>query len=474
LTEGVHTFEIRWHDHDTNEDYVKTEEHSVSGTTAVTLRTDKHTEDDDKISAHVHVKNLDDDDLDVYLYIDEVYRKYKSISSGSVGDYGEYEFEGDEDALHSFKIEWFDPGTGEDYEKIIRSYITGEEAVTLYVDRHTEDDDKLSAIVGDVNNDNRITAADSVLALQMSVGSIAPDLESADVSGDGRISSLDALMILMMVQKTQVCVNVPETVSDAFNVTIDIHNVADLCSGQFDLSFNSSVVNVVDVDSGSIGEVHIDMWRLMDDGRVRVLFRCPGATVVSGSGSLATIHFEVTGAAGDRSALDISDGQLFGFGLLFIDTNFTLVETYEIPAIWNDCEVTIGVPVTVNAPEIVSGTFNATIDMGNVTDLDSGQFDLSFNSSVVNVTAVCDGNIGGTTVPISDWRFMNADTIRVLFDLSGADAVTGAGSLATINFEITGSVGDTSVLDISNGELFDLDTYSEGIPATWTDCEVTV
>ncbi len=136
--------------------------------------------------------------------------------------------------------------------------------------------------------------------------------------------------------------------------------------------------------------------------------------------------------------------------------------------------MTIGVPVTVNAPEIVSGTFNATIDMGNVTDLDSGQFDLSFNSSVVNVTAVCDGNIGGTTVPISDWRFMNADTIRVLFDLSGADAVTGAGSLATINFEITGSVGDTSVLDISNGELFDLDTYSEGIPATWTDCEVTV
>ena len=476
LPEGVHAFEIRWHDHDTNEDYVKTEEHSVSGTTAVTLMTDKHTEDDDKISAHVHVKNLDDDDLDVYLYIDEVYRKYKSISSGSVGNYGEYEFEEDEDALHSFKIEWFDPGTGEDYEKIIRSYITGEEAVTLYVDRHTEDDDKISAIVGDANSDNRITAADSVLVLQMSVGSIAPDLESADVSGDGRISSLDALMILMMVQKTQVCVNVPETVSDAFNVTIDIHNVADLCSGQFDLSFNSSVVNVTDVDSGSIGgtEVHIDMWRLMDDGRVRMLFRCPSATVVSGSGSLATIHFEVTGAAGATSVLDVSGGSLFGFMPLFIDTNFTLVEIYEIPAIWNDCEVTIGVPVTVNASEIVSGTFNATIDIRNVTNLDSGQFDLSVDSSVVNVTAVRDGDICGTTMPISDWRFMDVDTIRALFDLSGVDTVSGSGSLATIDFEIIGSAGDTSVLDISNGGLFDLDTYSGGIPATWTDCEVTV
>jgi hypothetical protein len=69
---------------------------------------------------------------------------------------------------------------------------------------------------------------------------------------------------------------------------------------------------------------------------------------------------------------------------------------------------------------------------------------------------------------------MDADTIRVLFDLPDADLVSGAGSLATIDFEITGSVGDSSVLDISNGELFDLDTYGDGIPATWTDCEVTV
>jgi hypothetical protein len=355
--------------------------------------------------------------------------------------------------LHSFKIEWFDPGTGEDYEKIIRSYITGEEAVTLYVARHAEDDDKLSAIVGDVNNDNRITAADSVLALQMSVGRIAPDLESADVSGDGRISSLDALMILMMVPKTQVYVNAPEVVSGAFNATIDIYNVVDLDSGQFDLSFDPSVVNVTAVCDGNIDGTTVPTsdWRFMDADTIRVLFDLSGADTVSGAGSLATISFEITGAVND-------------------------LDTYSegIPAIWNDCEVTLGVPVTVNAPEIVSGTFNATIDIRNVTDLDSGQFDLSFDSSVVNVTAVCDGNIGGTTMPISDWRFMDADTIRVLFDLPDADLVSGSGSLATIDFEITGAAGDRSALDISNGGLFDLDTYSEGIPATWTDCEVTV
>ena len=321
-------------------------------------------------------------------------------------------------------------------------------------------------IVGDANSDGRITTTDSVLALQMSVGSIAPDLESADVNHDGTVSSLDALMILTMAQKAQVRVNSPDVVSGTFNATIDIYNVVDLDSGQFDVSFNSSAVNVTAVYDGNIGgtTVPISNWRFMDSDTIRVLFDISGVDAVSGSGSLATINFEITGSVGHVSVLDISDGALFD------------LDTYSegIPAIWNDCEVTLGVPVTVNASEMVSGTFNATIDIYNVADLDSGQFDLSFNSSVVNVSDVHDGNIGSTTVPISDWRFMDADTIRVLFDLPDGDLVSGSGSLATVNFEMIGSVGDTSILDISNGKLFDLDTYGDGIPATWTDCEVAV
>jgi hypothetical protein len=60
--------------------------------------------------------------------------------NNDTGYYDKYEFEDDEDMLHSFKIIWCDPGTNEEYEKITRSYISGEEAVTLYVDKHTEED----------------------------------------------------------------------------------------------------------------------------------------------------------------------------------------------------------------------------------------------------------------------------------------------------------------------------------------------
>jgi hypothetical protein len=140
LEEGIHTFKIRWFDPDTNEWHENTEEHTITDVTTIILQTDEHAEDENKISSHVYIKNLDDNDLDVYLYIDGNYRKYLSISSDNIGDYGEYEFEEDEEALHSFKIEWFDPGTEEDYEKITRSYITSEEAVTLHVDKHTEVD----------------------------------------------------------------------------------------------------------------------------------------------------------------------------------------------------------------------------------------------------------------------------------------------------------------------------------------------
>jgi hypothetical protein len=48
---------------------------------------------------------------------------------------------------------------------------------------------------GDLNQDNDITPADAVIALQIAVGS-RPFDGAADVSGDGQVTALDALMIL--------------------------------------------------------------------------------------------------------------------------------------------------------------------------------------------------------------------------------------------------------------------------------------
>ena len=117
---------------------------------------------------------------------------------------------------------------------------------------------------------------------------------------------------------------------------------------------------------------------------------------------------------------------------------------------------------------------NTTIDIYNVTDLDSGQFDLSFDSSVVNVSGVAAGDIDGTAIPIVDWRFVDADTIRVVFKLSGAEGVSGSGYITKIDFEVTGSEGDSSVLNISAGVLMLNNTGATEMPAIWIDDEVTI
>ena len=125
--------------------------------------------------------------------------------------------------------------------------------------------------------------------------------------------------------------------------------------------------------------------------------------------------------------------------------------------------------VSVNAPESVDSDFSVVIEVENVVDLDSGQFDLYFDPAAVNVTGVDDGNIGGTTIPIADWA-VDEDRIRVLFNLPGIDGVSGSGSLATIHFETV--VSGDCVMEISDGLL--VNNMAEVIPASWDGVESVV
>ena len=262
-----------------------------------------------------------------------------------------------------------------------------------------------------------------------------------------------------------VTVNAPAYVETAFNATIDVNNLTKFNSAQFDLSFDASVVNVTDVADGCLdGEtIPVDRWEFVDNATIRVILDVSGIAGVNGSGYLAKIHFEVVGATGDKSVLDISDG-------LLVDT-----EAEEIPAEWADDEVTIGpipVKVSVKAPEYVEGTFDATIDVNNLTNFYAGIFDLSFDPSVVSVTGVANGSLGGETIPVDRWERVDNNTIRIFLAVPEVTGISGFGNLATISFAVVGKTGDKNVLGISNGLLGNTD--AEVIPAEWIDDEVTV
>ena len=267
------------------------------------------------------------------------------------------------------------------------------------------------------------------------------------------------------VLRTVVSVDAPEYVAEKekFNAAIRIEDATDLNSGQFNLSFDASVVNVTDLRDGEIdGEAVPIIWNFLDAGMVRVVVSMPIGEGVSGSGCLAEVEFEVKGESGEKSKLDISDG-------LLVNT-----EAEEIETEWYDDEVRVPwTTVAVDASENVPETFNALIRVDNVTDLNAAQFDLSFDKSVLEVTGVEDGEIDGETVPVFMWRLNpDKDTVRVVVALQPGESVSGSGSLAEIEFEVKGKSGETSELDISNGLL--VDAEAREIVANWHDDEVTV
>ena len=260
-----------------------------------------------------------------------------------------------------------------------------------------------------------------------------------------------------------VTVSVPEDVSGSFEATIKVEDVSNLNSGQFDLTFEPTVIDVIDVVDGEINGVTIliDGWELMSEDRIRVLFKLPGVETASGSGCLAKIFFEVKGEDSDTSELAISDG-------LLVDE-----EAEEIGSAWMNAAVTVVWPtVGVNTPEYVTTSFEATIKVEDVSNLNSGQFDLTFEPTVIDVIDVVDGEINGVTILIDGWELMSEDRIRVLFKLPGVETASGSGCLAKIFFEVKGEDGDTSELAISDGLLVDLNSY--GMDANWNGTALTV
>ncbi|HII80071.1 MAG TPA: hypothetical protein HA261_06700 [Methanosarcina sp.] len=119
--------------------------------------------------------------------------------------------------------------------------------------------------------------------------------------------------------------------------------------------------------------------------------------------------------------------------------------------------------VSLSMPELVKGnTVYATINVENVENLDTGQFDLIFNPDVLKVVGAENGSIEKTEIPIK-WSSVDSQSVRVIFNLEGVTGVSGSGKLASIGFEVIGE-GEGG-LHISDGLLGD--TEANSINTDW-------
>jgi hypothetical protein len=160
-----------------------------------------------------------------------------------------------------------------------------------------------------------------------------------------------------------------------------------------------------------------------------------------------------------------------GMAVLLLSMAIAFTSLVAAPVMAQEAAAT----VTVNAPEYVDegATFAATIDVDSITDLNSAQFELTFDKSVVKVSDVEKGEINGEDVPVFDWRLNpDKDTVRVIIMMTIGEGVSGSGYLTEIEFEVKGEEGEKSELKFSNGELTDIEV--KDIPANWSDTTVTI
>jgi len=132
------------------------------------------------------------------------------------------------------------------------------------------------------------------------------------------------------------------------------------------------------------------------------------------------------------------------------------------------------VVVSIDAPDgpRAGSSFTANVNIGDVTDFDACQYDVTFDPLVLRLDDVTAGLIGSTEIPVDIYNELSAGTYRVVQNVPGLTGATGSGYLAVLNFFVIGSAGDTSAIGLSNGTLSNI--QAEEITAVWVSDWVTI
>jgi PKD repeat protein len=146
----------------------------------------------------------------------------------------------------------------------------------------------------------------------------------------------------------------------------------------------------------------------------------------------------------------------------------------QVGATHNDLAHRLAAREIISAPtQVAAGTdFIAIVNIGNVTNFDATNYDVTFNPALLQVGNVSSGLISGTTIPVDMWSVITPGTLRVIQNVPGLSGVSGTGYLSQIQFHVIGSAGNTSQINFANGVLSD--TSANQIQATWVNGSVQI
>ncbi len=110
-----------------------------------------------------------------------------------------------------------------------------------------------------------------------------------------------------------------------FIARVNIDGVENFDAANYDVVFDDTVLRLDDVTAGEIDgtAIPVDIWNLEDGGSCTIVQNVPGLAGVTGSGTLAELHFHVIGAEGDSSDIGLQNGFLGDNGANEIEATWT-------------------------------------------------------------------------------------------------------------------------------------------------------
>jgi hypothetical protein len=128
--------------------------------------------------------------------------------------------------------------------------------------------------------------------------------------------------------------------------------------------------------------------------------------------------------------------------------------------------------VSLRAPSRITpgAVFTVSVDINQVDSLDACNYDVAFDSQVLLLEQVSNGQIGGVNFPVDVWNERRRGLFTIVQNVPGVAGVSGAGNLAILHFRTIGAAAQHSRIELGPGILSS--NVAQEIKASWSGCHI--
>jgi len=230
--------------------------------------------------------------------------------------------------------------------------------------------------------------------------------------------------------------------------SVMVKNVTALGSGNLNVAFDPSVIQVIDVTSGDVNALTVQDWNVNNTAGSLEITAWDVEESHNGDVVFAHVTLHSVGDHLDSTPLAISSAELINY------------DTYE-PITYTVATGTLDIiapVVIIDNVVAASGEFTtAQIMVNNASNLGSGSITVTYNTSVVHVTNVTSGD--GNALAVQSWDIDNSNGSLEITAWDADESHNGDVVFAQVTFHAVGEYPDSTPLAISSSELIDYTSY---------------